>query len=65
MSEKINQNQETMCQKTLKVRRKRKKINVEREVKIINHYADISEEERFGIGVRIFEILGLLVPNKE
>lgn len=65
MSEKTNQNQETVCQKTLKARRKRKKINVEREVKIINHYADISEEERFGIGVRIFEILGLLVPNKE
>lgn len=65
MSEKINQKQETTCQEKSKARRKRKKINVEREVKIINHYADISEEERFGIGIRIFEMLGLLVPNEE
>lgn len=65
MSEKTNQNQETAFQEKAKARRKRKKINLEREVKIINHYADISEEERFGIGVRIFELLGLLVPNEE
>lgn len=65
MSEKTNQKQKTTCQEKSKARRKRKKINVEREVKIINHYADISEEERFGIGIRIFEMLGLLVPNEE
>lgn len=61
MNEKTNQNTETV-QKTT---RNRKKVNVERKAQVINHYADISESERFGIGVRLFEMLGLLVPNEE
>jgi hypothetical protein len=48
-----------------KATRKRKKVNIERKTKVINHYADISPEERFAIGVRIFEMLGVFRDNGE
>ena len=51
----------TNNQQVVKERRPRKKkLNEMRQVKIINHYANVSEEERLKIGIRIFEMLGLL-----
>lgn len=64
MNEKNNQSYATENQAP-KARRNRKKINIERETKVINHYANISDEERFAIGVRIFELLGLFEKNEE
>ena len=61
MREKIKVAQE----KQEKATRKRRKINLERETKVINHFADVPPEETFAVGVRIFEILGLLVPNED
>lgn len=51
----------TNNQQVVKERRPRKKkLNEMRQVKITNHYANVSEEERLKIGIRIFEMLGLL-----
>ena len=57
----MNKTNNQQSQQAVKERRPRKKkLNEVREVKITNHYANVSEEERLKIGIRIFEMLGLL-----
>ena len=53
-------NNQKSKQAVRKGRPRKKKLNEMREVKITNHYANVSEEERLKIGIRIFEMLGLL-----
>lgn len=53
-------NNQKSKQAVKKERTRKKKLNEMREVKITNHYANVSEDERLKIGIRIFEMLGLL-----
>ena len=55
---KTNNQQRQQAEKEKRPRKK--KLNEVRKVKITNHYANVSEEERLKMGIRIFEILGLL-----
>ena len=56
-----NQKNNQENQQTVKQGRPhKKKLNEMREVKITNHYANISEDERLWIGLQLFEMLGLL-----